>query len=433
MAESVLVCAVGTAIIIGAIMFSSAAYSSKISPVTTYVVPWVGMVMFYQLPFLPWRFLEVSDYRLILLSLVCYILGALPPSIIHCMSTRARGVRYASRVSWEYSRARAVIVLLFLASLVGTVVYLSQLLQVVKYTGWNLGQLNAEFMSGRLRRLGLTGRLVRASGVIPILTLLCWDLAPRSDRMWLATVALFSSLINFLSTRRATGTLLVTWIVLTYVAKSGWNTKSLMRTGLAALFTLIWWGTLQIGLNKLTAPFDSVTESVAYEVLVYITGNMDTLRPLIERVSQHTHGMATLYPVGIVLSRIAPDVWQRPDLSIPFNIASIPFNTTPYLYYAFLDFGLIGLLLIPYVFGFISTILYVRWLKNKEYHFGALSTLSMTAGVYSIRQNSIGEYDLWFWAALILFVSMVCKIQRRRGCTTRLVGQQCCSTIENVS
>lgn len=412
MEQAVLVWAMSIWIVVLSILFSKWAFGRILSPVTAYVVPWASMVSLYHLPTLPWRTLELSDYWLIAISLFSYVAGVAPVAVLSKLVNR-ENPPLTCLIHWNKSLLRNMVLGLFMLTLIGTTLYVRQVSTIGALVEWNLSQLNGQMVSGQLRFLGITGRLMRLNGVVVALVLIAWDEFSKSEKKIYGCIALVSFTISMLSTRRSVAFLLLVWLLMILLVKHDLNKRTLAYSATVMMVSLLYFSTWQMFLNKSTVVNAPFIKAVVHDSLVYLTGNLDTLRPLMGSVHEFSYGLVTLYPIGIALSKVLPSVVERPDLAIPFYAGSVPFNTTPYLYYAYRDFGILGVLVVPYLLGFAVASVYVTYCRKPHPVYLALSALALTAILFTIRQNSLGDYDLWFWGLVASVTLLMCAHTER--------------------
>ena len=104
-----------------------------------------------------------------------------------------------------------------------------------------------------------------------------------------------------------------------------------------------------------------------------------------------------------------------------------PFNCTNYLTYVFSDFGSIGLIIVPLLFGFISNYFFFRALTYKRMTDIQLSALMLLGLILSVRGIITSGIFFWVLILLILFQAKILKmINQYRFKTTfakRILGQ----------
>jgi len=419
-------------------------FGAFISPWSVYMSAWLVMLLLYLPPvfFLPE--LRMETYFAIILSSFTFSAGSFwgyRRAHINGFSTRANSSEFSSIVSPRQVLSFAGI--LMLVGLVGvaltwrTISSVTQIFSLQDAMG-NLGTINDTVLDRDFGSFGIAGRL----SVLPILAavlaliggmLYLQHLHKRDERMHRRPVLLYGPIlfalvtfvvsitVNTLNTRRGGVVLLLAWsslVLLFYVERQrGLRASSLLIIGsIVVVFSLLFSMT-QTYLGK-----DAIIRFPVYvldlqlpgwlvDQAFYINGNLATLQGYLTQAPDWSFGARTFDVFYLALQRFLPGQMQSFSRSVEPIFLSFHYNTSPYLWYVYQDWGWFGIVLFPILVGWVGSNLFARFQRDRS-PIGSLLMCGLfsTALALTIRGNMFGQYDFW---TLLLAVFLSSRILER--------------------
>ena len=240
---------------------------------------------------------------------------------------------------------------------------------------------------------------------------------------WFSAVGLIGPIIHcFLLTDRGTLVYLVLtclfiWI---YIRRRDRITVRLASAGLAVVFVaILYFVGLGVLEGRVVSPESgdeySGNMNVTSEVMVtlaypyiYATGSFPAFQEGMSDVRSFSLGTRTFYPALIVLKKfwILSEVqgWAIYD----YYYVPIPMNTYTWLFTFYQDFGIAGVLVLPFVFGYLETRLYLRMKMAPTFLLILGTSALMVVNIFSVFIPLSSLPEFWFYFLAVGALSRYC-------------------------
>ncbi len=122
-------------------------------------------------------------------------------------------------------------------------------------------------------------------------------------------------------------------------------------------------------------------------------------------------GHITFGVITRILYALDPESVIKPDYVRPFTTVPFPTNIYTYLDSAFLEYGWIGVFLLPCLLGLGLTLLYLSLNKKPSVMKVYINALLGTCIVQSLTVNRFGATDIWMWMVVLGIIQAVLKLR----------------------
>jgi oligosaccharide repeat unit polymerase len=129
---------------------------------------------------------------------------------------------------------------------------------------------------------------------------------------------------------------------------------------------------------------------------IYISGNIPALDKLISNTLTFSFGQYTFLPFLKLLNKVGFPIVPHSGINEFYEIPFI-FNTATYLDVMYMDFGIIGILVIPLLIGFTTTHLFVKMMLNPSFTLVYINSLTTMALLFSFGSSSYIQPSFWFY------------------------------------
>ncbi len=423
-------------------------FGSFVNPWSLYCLSWLGMLILYVPDVFQLPELRGQTYLAVAVSMVTFSLGSfLGYGVMPRKATRNAGV--ANRATLRISPKLclyAALVLLILGALGTAFVWarVSSVAQVgsVDEVMGNLATVNQAFLSKEGGSLGLGGRL----SVLPVPAAVLAGIAftifrglvqagrPEKRRsyqaaMWLSVFIVASAIVILSLTTRRSGlitaaawlgiALLVNRERLGRLKRSDFAIGAVLLTTVAVIFTMT-----QVLFGK--AGLVSTSYFLGIQVpawlsgpIAYVNGNLATLQTALDSPPDWSLGARTLDVFYLALSALFPSSFEPISRSITPVYIPFHFNTSPYLWNLYEDWGWYAIVLLPALLGVIGADLFRRYRRDGTLAALLLVSLYSTALVHTIRENMLGQYDFWTFVVTSIIVAYFVNARRNVAQTRR--------------
>ncbi len=258
-------------------------------------------------------------------------------------------------------------------------------------------KLNQQFAEKTEAFGGLLGRLY----VLPVigLALTSYLAGRRTIGTWSAGLFVICFVFMLVSPRRA---LLLQGIILAVlIYREAGGRRTAWALGATAVLAL----TVFIATQMILSKTDATVEGALAPIFIYVGANIPTMEML-----SHTNHFASTNVTLNVPFRIVNVLFGKHfpvELDVPFVDVGALSNTVPFQYYLFRDAGLLGVLVVSLLFGFLAYVAFRRAaIKNT---FGAVWAKCALAVfiIFSFREFTLITYDWIFFFAIATVVSIV--------------------------
>jgi len=144
---------------------------------------------------------------------------------------------------------------------------------------------------------------------------------------------------------------------------------------------------------------------------IYATGSFPTFQEAMKDVGQMSWGTHTFYPVARILYALGV-LRERPEgLTFDFYLVPIPFNVYTSLFAFYQDFGVAGVVLLPFLLGWFETRMYFQMKAHPSlFSLGASSAFAV-ASVFSAFCLLITGVSLCYYCLVLYGISKYCDIR----------------------
>jgi oligosaccharide repeat unit polymerase len=421
---------VSITIVVAMLFVSKARFGTYFSPLSVYCVTWMGVLFLLSLNLLGYKSTSPEAWQLIWLSHVAFILGCISPAMLprRASTIARRSTSLRSKLGSQQQGLKKFIMAFICLGVLGV---LSKWFILLKTLGsftqiiQNLGTLRLQYVAGDFAFPFWSDLLVffLFPGMILAGILLSFD-----RRYWRWVLCLLGLLfLNDMSTA-SRGTAMHGFLLLgnTYLLSILGSTH-ILRGKMIRRWLLVFSGAigLLVILNLMRfirehpegiVDFTSFLLDAFKLGYLYLTAPIPAFGKILQQGSLSqgfgAYTFAGLYRAFNLLSGVIgigkffPPLPPRPYVFIPQ-----PFNTFPYMWYLYSDFGIGGVLLAPYALGWISAILFLKY--RATHRLIPLITLSViyTYLVMTPRDTMTIWISFWFELA----VASCCAIYLERS------------------
>jgi oligosaccharide repeat unit polymerase len=142
---------------------------------------------------------------------------------------------------------------------------------------------------------------------------------------------------------------------------------------------------------------------------IYATADFPALDQAIASSSDRTWGARTFFPIARVLYAFGftshlPD-WTEFD----HYLTPVPVNTFTHLYSFYTDFGVAGVLVLPFALGLLETNLYISMRTRADLFSFGMTPAFMVVNLFSVFIPLISTVTIWYLAATLWLVGHYCQ------------------------
>lgn len=307
----------------------------------------------------------------------------------------------------DFKNCRFVVIALFIFSFAGYFGFVNTVLKsfILDDLQGLAVVLNTAISEDSLEFGGILGRLYVLPGIAVPLNIFLYKHSNVNKKLIL-WITLFE-IIFLVSPRRALliQTLLVSGIVYLLINKV---TKiKIIKSFILILFCLIFFSYTQAMLNK---SVDIGLSGSLKTLYIYVAGNIPSFDLQID-YPYDRNGSYTLNVPNRIVHFFGLDD-KKPDLSMEFVNTPIPFNTVPYFFYFYKDFGIVLGCLIVWVLSFSFAFFYHRRHFNNFFSIYLFSFVIISI-VLSHRELTLITYDFMFFL-IVAYVSNLLIFKRAK-------------------
>lgn len=167
----------------------------------------------------------------------------------------------------------------------------------------------------------------------------------------------------------------------------------------------------------------NVTSQVGLQLAfpyMYATGGFPTLQAAMEDVRTHLWGVRTLFPIARVFYGVGLLDDRPENASLEFYYVPVPFNTATYLFGFYEDFGIAGVIVCPFLLGFLSTRLYLEMKAGASIFSLGCTGVLMAVIVYSVFIGLASTVQVWYSVIALFVISRRCAAWSARKCPSAL-------------
>jgi len=377
------------------------------SPLGVFAFAWTALIVFYELDLVSYDPVRESTLYALFLNVANFILGGLT-----ALTALARSPSLAKAPPFTVDPTRlerAMFVLLPL-SIFGFLLQLQHLETTVGLSNfWDNPPL-ARSLHTNIKYWGYFNILNVANATLCVIHL-CLFRRPRWWQILLLLVALTSAL---LTTDRTRIFYMAIWVFFAGLYATG-GLRATRGKALALVLTIA--GLLLffvlVGKHYQRSYYDRFREHIRIsepfsflaEPYIYMTGSIPALDALMRDQTPTYGGQFSFSPVITVLGPFVPGL-EPIELQGKLYFLPMELNTYSYLQQFYLDFGWFGILLGPYVCGFLACWIYGLMRRRPTLFRVYAASLLAYCCVISIFVNMFTQEATWFFLAVGWFVHL---------------------------
>jgi oligosaccharide repeat unit polymerase len=390
--------------------FSKHIFKSYLAPLGIYGALWLFSLAFFHLGVARFYALEGSTILIFLCTMALFILGSIAASGLF-YHINIRPSRLQSDNIKGTIRLRVIVYIIFVVGVFGTIVYYYRLHNLIGIESiWSDPiKVRTEESFGALSRPGWIG--LARSLLIPCFVLAIISLSlpeyKRFKSMWFVA---FTSIVLLLpsSGRTPFGTMIL-WAMIAnvYIRNStGQKTSFMKYVKRFGIIIIIFIAYFFITTNMLQKAIDQ--EAGVGDIAVYTVSSFPAFQEMLKYPEQFAVDTSlTFGMVSRVLHEIDPEVISYPEYVQPFVYIPTATNVYTYIDAFYLDFGWIGVIIFPYVIGFMSTVIYLYMLNKPSINNIYISSLIGLLITQSTGVNRFGNILTWIWIILPMVTDII--------------------------
>lgn len=383
------------------------------SPLGTFGVTWFTSLALYNLNLVGYSCLKTMTSFVLAMAMGSFALGSVTIRLAYRSGVRRRSGHHevsepGRREEISKSSARKLLILttvLAVSCLAGvslTVRYVSgilhkSMLEVYSTSFGLLGVYNAPAWVGTLTTLGIP--------VLPF-SIVLQRLYPGFKRyfVFLSVVTITALMLNSF---RSYLFYSIVWATFVYLLS---NRQQAIRHAAVA-------GAIIAGLLIYFALYAIVTGELFRSPFLtayhYIAANFPAFNNLLQEGEQnHTFGVLTFRPIFRALSFLLPGMVDLPSDNAPFTQTPFLTNTYTFLREFYVDFGIIGTIVFPWLIGALASLLYIAFSIKGGPGLLLLTGLVSMWIVFSPFANQFVTPKQWAFAALCMVVGYIADSRR---------------------
>ena len=351
-------------------------FISWINPLSAWSVPWAVVLGFFSLKLIPYEPVSDKTKLAILLALLGYVLGC--GTVAFAVARKRRARFMIDKKAW-IMRGEGTFRLLALLGTTASVVLAILIVHRLGVAGALAGELRAFRQAGMAENLPVSLALM-VYGLLPVSLLSGARFATR-NRLDLWDVLVFLS-IGVFAILRGVRTILLFWLILFLIGyvmtrQRRFGRKRVNRPIVTIFVALVlvtllffgiytWRGSADYQKSRYLMSDKSLLNPLTRSAYIYTASSITNLDYFITTFKgPNTWGQSLSYPITRQLAKI---IDLEPTLAQGFSKERAPVvggtNVYTLIRVLYLDFGLVGCILIPALLGFGLTITYKLFLQR---------------------------------------------------------------------
>ena len=414
---------------LGALGLSIALFRTTTAPLGLYLGLWCASLAALHLRLVILDPLVTSTFAIYTGTMLMFSAGCIAVRVL-TPAGPPRQVGSSSKWAEETPVLYRAVVLMFIVSMVGTLIYYRRVHAVIGIaTLWEApGQLRYEEVYGALRHAGAVGFLRGFAVPTAVLALIYLSLPKAPLKFRVAFIAIVSFAAVLPSTGRTVVFTVVFWAILAVVytrtSVVGYI-KLRIRTaavllGVATLTVTYFLVTSALLLknvdvtnfpypNRLPAGWIALADPYLYGVAPLV-GFQEMLRAPWQF---DTSSWLTFAAVARVLHEFFPQQVAYPEFIQPVVTVPVPVNVYTYLDSLFLDFGLAGVVLLPFVYGAACTAVFLFMMRRPTPFSIYLASLLGLCVMSTTVANRFGTIETWVRIVFVWGILLICRMAYR--------------------
>jgi oligosaccharide repeat unit polymerase len=397
-------------VVAAAYLISTKRFADIFTPLFIYVCVWCSSLILYNLRLVNYDELEIGTIWIIAVSMIAFTCG--------CVC--AGSARRPSAATFEITLRpleKAIKVLIFI-NLTGMIFFAARMAGTFGIQAYFNDPSEIRLNYEDLGRIGWLALLLLANYPVFVGSLVHY-LASRKIR-WFTVVGLCLPMFQgYLTMSRNALAIPVATGLFAWIYFRGWKTPNrrllkgsvLVLGAVAVYFVAVgaWYGKLVTSENSSYNKQDfNLSSQIALQLVdpyIYVTAGIPTLQAAMGDVHYHLWGTRTFFPIARLLYA-AGLLRERPEnASLEFYFVPIPSNVYTNLFSFYEDFGIAGMILCPFVLGFLETKLYLRMRDRPDLFSISGAAACMVIAAYSVFIALNSTIQVWYFLAAMLIIS----------------------------
>lgn len=419
--------AVVFALAVAFLLLSRVLFDDYLAPFGIYGFVWLFMVGALKLDLVQYSPVKASTWILVSLSFISFLFGSLTaPRVYKRAAVPGRKIDWTKLICKR--RVELVLFVLFAMGLCGSVSYLRAVhklyglrTMIVEPAVIRIGQSSQEFQS--LYGAGKLFYYVNALFVVMSIFYINAFGKLCSRAIYPLMGVSFAQLLT--SMDRTMPFLAIIWAFFFWWYSAKRRPIVFPRTALVLMLIIFLLLTLFVviasALGKVTANIPQIRAYVnlSDELLwladpyIYLTGSIPAFQSYVESNQGRTYGAFVCLPMLKLLRIVFPNLVLPREVG-EFHLIPFRFNVYTYLNVYYSDFGVLGIVLFPYLVGLLSTLLYVRYRRKESFIGLYLISLVSYCLVLSIFTNRFITTYVWEFIIFGYLISRFITLHRPR-------------------
>lgn len=380
-------------------------YRDILNPIGIFGIVWFSSVAISQLMLSGIQEVWMQEtWFVVLISSFCFLAGALIVQLSFKRVKSLSGFKIPIN-HYSFNRLRKTILLLFALAMS------AYFFEVYKNKGM---PLLAEAKISSYMNFGVQyiHYLTVLFIVVCVLAYLCKNLFPFKNRKLFNLILVMSlfALLSMLGTNYLIFVFTGIFVIENYIRKRINITKFIILFAIAILMLATVTGFMRASSSNITyvkeigKPTIDIPDNLSFLFLpyTYIATNFNNLQIEIRERDNFYYGGATFLPIWAF-------TFQKGNFDIEYNIGHGGFNVGTYLRTYYIDYGLLGIVIFPFILGFLIMLLYCS-LRHRPTIFKILIYgLVVHDLILVFFANSFALPTSWFFAAVYLIVDVYCR------------------------
>lgn len=384
-------------------------YGDYWSPAGIFGAIWFGTLGLYSLRIVHYPDLRLETWFILVTSAVLFICAAFGVG---------GGIKIAYRPSssWteevDQSKLRHAILMLFIGGTLGTIIQIVILTHKHGFSVFLVDPVKAkeEFNLPLIGYLHLLNMMAFVAACVYVCHF-------REQRLLIGIVGFFALVSMVFDVQKTNMLKAVVW------AFFSTNYSRRRKIGITGVLLLALCGlVLFIGFTMITSPYYQgdyrayvqqglvhLPRALAPLSLpyIYLTAGYPCFQMFVDDIDHYTYGAYTFKPVLQVIAKFFPQI-AVPGTHGPVYWIPVKFNTYTFLRHAYLDFGVIGVIVYPFVLGCLSGYLYRKMIRG-AWHLVFVNGLVAWMVFISFFSNHWSYSYHWYLLAVGLWVGRRAK------------------------
>lgn len=402
-------------------------FADFFTPFSIYSGVWLFLFASYSLNWVNYIPVSFNIWLLLITSLIAFVVGSIivlfGPKGQFTLATPQKIVPWDKIINpqiyefWLLSFA--------ILSFIGTYEYLRVINRVFG--------LNTFFVNSSLIRIGQSSErffsefsssdylLLHLNMLTTVLVVVYFNIFPfQKNKLWIGMIGLICAISTFFMVARTQFVTILIWSFFFTVYLKPVSFSSFKFITRLSILLVIFLGVFNfwaqilgktVYVNRTILSAVNAPEFLSFLVdpYIYLTGTIPAFQIHISHVDNYFLGTYMVLPLTKIVARLAPNI-EVPNEILPFYAIPFRFNVTTYLNVFYEDFGIIGLIVGPFLLGVLTNLIYYKMRKNPSIWLVYINSLIAYCLVYSVFNNRFITTYVWEFVFLgVIFCISITK------------------------